>query len=212
MQKINQRRQGGCYECKERNKNVGTGFNVTMSAKSIWNTNRRLAGRPAQSGSVHSAGPIVEALKVLIAAQPFFDGMKKEYLQTLAGSALEIQFASGEVIFREGDLANRFYLIQRGKVAVEVERRDAEPILLQTLGPGREVGWSWILPPFHEQFTARVLEPTTAIFFYGTQLREQCEANHDLGYELMSRMAVVMLHRIQATRCQLLACHVKRPR
>ena len=169
----------------------------------------RKSGRPE---ATRSAVPVLEALKALIAAQPFFKGMKEEHLQTLAESAMEIQFTAGQVIFREGDLANRFYLIERGKVAVEVERRVAEPILLQTLGPGREVGWSWILPPYHEPFTARALEATEAIFFHGTQLREQCEQNHDLGYELMNRMAVVMLHRIQATRCQLLACHAKRPR
>jgi CRP/FNR family transcriptional regulator, cyclic AMP receptor protein len=152
---------------------------------------------------------VVEALLALIAAQPFFIGMQKEHLQTLADCALETQFPAGQVIFREGDLANRFYLIKRGKVAVEVERRGAEPILLQTLGPGSDVGWSWILPPYHEHFTARALEATEAIFSHGTQLRDQCAENHDLGYELMNRVAVVMLHRIQATRCQLLACHAR---
>lgn len=158
-----------------------------MCAQSIWNSNRRQAGKLARPDSDHSAGPVLEAL---IAAQPFFTGMKGEHLQTLADSAVETRFAPGQVIFREGDLANRFYLIERGRVAVELERRDAEPLLLQALGPGREAGWSWILPPYHEYFTARALEATAAIFFHGTRLREQCEENHDLGYELMSRMAV----------------------
>jgi CRP-like cAMP-binding protein len=181
-----------------------------MTVRPIWNSAQprfRKSGRP---DAARSAGPVLEALRALIGAQPFFKGMKEEHLQTLADSAAQTEFAAGEVIFREGDLANRFYLIECGKVAVELERRDDDPILLQALGPGQEIGWSWILPPYHEQFTARTLEATEAIFFYGTRLREQCEENHDLGYELMSRMAVVMLHRIQATKCQLLACHAKR--
>jgi CRP/FNR family transcriptional regulator, cyclic AMP receptor protein len=182
-----------------------------MSAKSIWNSNRRQAIKPRRIDAVRSAGPVLEALKALIAAQPFFKGMKVAHLQTLADSAMQTQFIPGQVIFHAGDWANRFYLIERGKVAVELERTHDEPILLQTLGPGREVGWSWILPPYHEQFTARALEATEAIYFHGTRLREQCEENHDLGYELMSRMAVVMLHRIQAAKCQLLAGHAKRP-
>ena len=138
-----------------------------------------------------------------IAAQPFFKGLKAEHLKTLAGDAMQTQFAPGQIIFCEGDPANRFYLIERGKVAVELERRDREPIGLDVLGLGRELGWSWILPPYYEHFTARALEATDAIFFYGTRLREQCEENHDLGYEMMTRMAVVMLHRIQAASRQL---------
>ena len=183
-----------------------------MSAQSLSNSTRPRVRKSAHPGANRSAEPVLAALKALIAAQPFFTGMKEEHLQTLAESAMETQFTAGQIIFREGDPANRFYLIERGKVAVEVERTGAEPILLQALGPGREVGWSWILPPYHEQFTARAVEATAAIYFHGTQLRDQCEANHDLGYELMNRMAVVMLHRIQATRCQLLACHAKHPR
>jgi CRP/FNR family cyclic AMP-dependent transcriptional regulator len=181
-----------------------------MSVRPIWNSTRPRVRKSGRPDAARSAGPVLEALKALIAAQPFFKGMKEEHLQTLADSAIQTQFPAGQVIFREGDLVNRFYLIERGKVAVELERRDDDPILLQALGPGQEIGWSWILPPYHEQFTARALEVTEAIFFHGTRLREQCEENHDLGYELMSRMAVVMLHRIQATRCQLLACHAKR--
>ncbi len=182
-----------------------------MSAQTIWNSNRRQAAKPGRIKAVRSAGAVLESLKTLIAAQPFFKGMKEEHLQTLAASATQTQFTSGQVIFHAGDLANRFYLIERGKVAVEIETRDDEPILLQTLGPGRELGWSWILPPYHEQFTARALEATEAIFFHGTRLREQCEEDVYLGYEMMRRLAVVMLHRVQAMRCQLLACRVKRP-
>ena len=144
-----------------------------------------------------------------ITGQPFFQGLKAEHLRVLTDHAMQIQFATGSVIFRAGDPANRFYLIESGKVTVELERKDREPIMVQTLGPGRELGWSWILPPYYEHFTVRVLEPTLAIFFYGTRLRAQCDENHDLGYALMSRMAVVMLHRIEAASKSLLECRVE---
>ena len=57
----------------------------------------------------------------------------------------------------------------------------------------------------YEGIDARVIEATTAIFFYGTRLREQCEEDHDLGYELMKRMTQVVIQRLQATRKELLA-------
>jgi CRP/FNR family cyclic AMP-dependent transcriptional regulator len=168
-----------------------------MSAHSIWNSRRRV-GKSGRPEAVRSAEPVVEALKTLIVAQPFFKGLSPENLQVLADSSQPTEFVAGQIIFRRGDPANRFYVIESGKVAVELERPDCEPLLIQTIGPGRELGWSWILPPYNEHFTATALEPTKAIFFHGTTLRKCCEENHDLGYELMKRMAEVMLHRIQA--------------
>jgi CRP/FNR family transcriptional regulator, cyclic AMP receptor protein len=72
------------------------------------------------------------------------------------------------------------------------------------------LGWSWMFPPYVWQFTARAVEPTTAVFFYGTILREYCEKDHSLGYELFKRMSVVMLRRLQAARKQMLSLDVRR--
>jgi CRP-like cAMP-binding protein len=52
-------------------------------------------------------------------------------------------------------------------------------------------------------FDALALEPTETIFLYGTPLREECETDHELGYELFKRMARVMMQRLQATRRRL---------
>ena len=42
------------------------------------------------------------------------------------------------------------------------------------------------------------------IAFDGACLRGKCEADHELGYQLMSRFAADMIERLQATRLQLL--------
>lgn len=117
---------------------------------------------------------------------------------------MQTSFEAGSLIFHEGDPANRFYLIQEGKVALETMAREGERALIQTIGAGDVLGWSWLFSPYYWQFDARVVEPVKAIFFYATPLREECEADHDLGYELMKRMAGVMLKRLQAARRQLL--------
>ena len=64
-----------------------------------------------------------------------------------------------------------------------------------------------MFPPYTWQFTARAVEATTAIFFYGTILREYCEKDHSLGYELLKRMSAVMVKRLQAARKNMLALH-----
>jgi len=112
---------------------------------------------------------------------------------------MESHFEAGDLIFSEGDPANRIYLLKNGKVVLECDS-ESEPTVIQTLGPGDVLGWSWLFPPFYWHFDARAEQPTDAIFFYGTRLRELCEADHDLGYELMKRTAKVAIKRLMAAR------------
>lgn len=146
----------------------------------------------------------VESIESLIRKHPFFNDLSPHQYRLLADSAMRTQFRPGEVIFRQGDPANRFYLIQHGKVSVEAWLRERGTMTIQTLGDGDVLGWSWLFPPYYWQFGARALEATDAIFIYGTPLREECESDHELGYELMKRVSGVMLERLQATRRQLL--------
>lgn len=105
-------------------------------------------------------------------------------------------------------MANRFYLIESGKVALESGEEFGEPlVVVGTIGAGDLLGWSWMFPPYVWHFTARAIEPTKAIFFYGTILRKHCEKNHSLGYELFKRIAPVMLRRLQAARKKMLSIH-----
>ena len=144
-----------------------------------------------------------QSLYNLIEKQTFFKGLSVPQLQLLTESAMEIQFDPGQSIFQEGNPANRFYLILEGKVALESESKECDMIHIETLGPGDDLGWSWLFPPYYLHLSARALEPTRTIFFYGTRLREQCEQDHELGYELMKRIAEVMIQRLQATQQRL---------
>jgi CRP-like cAMP-binding protein len=145
----------------------------------------------------------VEPIETLIRKHPFFKDLSPHHYRLLADSAMPTQFRAGEVVFQQGDPANRFYLLQRGKVAVETWMKERGTITIETLYGGDVLGWSWLFPPYYWQFGARALEETDAIFIYGTPLREECESDHEFGYELMKRVSAVMLERLQATRRQL---------
>ena len=120
-----------------------------------------------------------------------------------------VHFEEGETILGEGELANRFYLIESGSVAIESEVMARPKALIQTLGAGEVLGWSWLFPPYFWHFDARALEPVEAVFLYGTPLREECESDHELGYELMKRLAEVMVKRLQSTRWKLLGAALR---
>jgi CRP/FNR family transcriptional regulator, cyclic AMP receptor protein len=142
------------------------------------------------------------ALEAQVAAHPFLLGLGPAHVRLLADCAMQSQFQPDEIIFREGEMANRFYLVERGRVALESSTGD-QVVRIDEVGAGDLLGWSWIFPPYRWHFDARAIEATTAIFFYGTILRDYCEKDPVLGYELFKRMSEVMMRRLQAARAKL---------
>lgn len=149
----------------------------------------------------------VESMATRVTLHPFFVGMNRKQLALLTDCAMAVQFKKGQVIFREDQLANRFYLIETGRVTLDSGGGQGNPVVIDTIGAGDLLGWSWMFQPYTWHFTTRAVEATTAIFFYGTILREYCEKDHSLGYELLKRMSLVMNRRMQAARNKMLAIH-----
>jgi CRP/FNR family cyclic AMP-dependent transcriptional regulator len=150
-----------------------------------------------------------ESIATRVTLHPFLAGMNRAQLALLTDCAMAICFEKGQTILREDEFANRFYLVESGKVVLESGAAFNEPMVVEMIGPGDLLGWSWMFPPYVWQFTAKAVEPTTAIFFYGTILREYCEKDHSLGYELFKRMSAVMMKRLQAARKQMLCFHAQ---
>jgi CRP-like cAMP-binding protein len=146
----------------------------------------------------------METLERFLAEHPFFKGLEPKYLKLLVGCASNTRFDAGQVIFRQGEHANQFYLIRHGKVALETYSPERGGLTVQTLDEGNVLGWSWLIEPYCWRFDGRALELTRAIALDGKCLRTKCEEDHDLGYELLKRFSVVMAQRLEATRLQLL--------
>lgn len=146
-------------------------------------------------------------LEAAVAAHPFLIGVSEHHIRLLADCAIRTHFEAGQVIFREGETANRFYLIERGEVVLEAAGAGDKQVVIETIRDGDLVGWSWLFPPYVWHFSARATKPTSAIFFYGTILREYCEKDHSLGFELFKRLSEVMTRRLQLARTQLLKAY-----
>lgn len=146
----------------------------------------------------------METLERILAEQPFLQGLDQRHVQTLVGCAANVQFAAGQVIFRQGEEANRFFLLRQGKVAIETPGAERGATTIQTVGEGEVLGWSWLTPPYRWRFDARAVEPTRALALDGKCLRGKCEEDRDLGYELLKRISQVIARRLEATRLQLL--------
>lgn len=149
----------------------------------------------------------MKTLNEAITQHAFFAGMKPEHLGLLTEDAKTARFNAGDLLFREREPANQLYLIESGKIALEAHEPTDGTMPVQTLGPGDVLGWSWLFPPFAWHFQARAIEPASVIVLSGAHLLVIAERDHDFGYELMKKVAQVVIRRLQATRKQL---HVAR--
>lgn len=134
---------------------------------------------------------------------PFFAGLDESAIALLAGCAVNVRVAEGDMLFREGEPADLFYVVKSGRVAIEVHA-PAGRIVIDTADEGDVVGWSWLVPPYHWTFDARAVAPTSAFAFDAVCLRGKCAADPVLGFALMQRVSHVMYERLQAARLRLL--------
>jgi CRP/FNR family transcriptional regulator, cyclic AMP receptor protein len=147
----------------------------------------------------------------LLLDQPFLAGLSRIQLDRLSLWSKRKLFHAGARLFEEGGRADRFWLIREGHVTLDTHVPGRGGAIVETLGPGAVLGWSWLFAPYRWHFAASAVETTLAIEFDGPGIRELCEHDHELGYQLMSRFVVVVVDRMQATRLRLLDLYAGRP-
>ena len=145
-----------------------------------------------------------QTLRDSLASMELARGLEPKHVEKLASIAKEVAFAEGETIFLEGDTSDEVYLIQEGQIGIEIHVPGRGRMTILTVGPGQLLAWSSLFSSQHKTASGRTLSSTRAIAINGADLREACEADHDLGYTVMWRVAGVVAERLKATRLQLL--------
>jgi CRP/FNR family cyclic AMP-dependent transcriptional regulator len=146
----------------------------------------------------------VETIDTILRDVPLFSGLADEEFELMAGCGSNVHFREEELLFREGDAADTFYVVRHGSVVLELFVPGRGPVTIETIESGDVIGWSWLFPPYRWHFDARALVDVRATGFDGACLRGKCEADSRLGYDLMTRFAQVMMERLQWTRLRLL--------
>jgi CRP/FNR family transcriptional regulator, cyclic AMP receptor protein len=146
----------------------------------------------------------MQTIETALREVPLFQGLAADALELIAGCGSNVRFREGDVLFREGDEADIFYVVRHGSVALETFVPTRGAVTIETLEAGEVVGWSWLFHPYRWHFDARALSLVRATAFDGACLRGKCEADARLGYDLMSRFAQIVIERLQWTRLRLL--------
>ncbi len=134
----------------------------------------------------------------------FTQNLEPKQLEKLASIATYVNFSEGATIFREGDGSELVYLILEGEVSLLTQVPGQGQVTVLTIGPGQLLGWSSLFPPQKKTAGAQTNAPTKAIAINAVQLHELCTTDHDIGYEILSRVAQVISNRLSAARDLLL--------
>jgi len=153
---------------------------------------------------VPSREKAVETMKRILADHPFIKAIGEQYLDFIAEYSAIVRFNAGEFIFHAGEDAERFYLLRHGKVAIETFTPDRGAVIVQTIGEGDLLGWSWFVPPYKWAFDALAIELTRAVAVDAKYVREKCEKDMNLGYLVHQFVSQIIGQRMEATRMQLL--------
>ena len=147
---------------------------------------------------------MTEQDKSLLGAQPFLRGLPDEHLARLAALCRHVSLPAGHRLFEEGETAGRLWLIDAGQVKLDAMVPGGSRLIIETLGRGDVVGLSWMMPPYQWGFGAITTQPTQAFEFGARAVRDACDDDPALGYEISRRFSVALVRRLQATRARLL--------
>lgn len=147
------------------------------------------------------AQELISALQTI----PWFQELKQEYFDKLAGISSVIEFDAGEKLFHQGDKQDYLYIILKGRIAVEIAIPGKGRTRIYTAEPTEMLGWSSVTPVIRQRTASAVtVLPSILVRMSAAKLQKLCELDHSFGYLVMRRIANVAASRLLVTRLQLL--------
>ena len=138
------------------------------------------------------------------AGHAFAAGLTAGQVERLAAVAAKAEITAGQRLFEEGGQAASLWLIRSGQIALDLRVPGRDRLIVETLGPGDELGLSWLMPASQWQFGA-IAQATTAVFeLSSAAVTNLCESDHELGYQLTRRLLTTAISRLQAARIRIL--------
>ena len=131
-------------------------------------------------------------------------GLSAVHRDLIIRAAVPVRLGRGDRLFREGTPAEGCWLIHDGCVALDLSVPGRGQVVVQTLGAGDVLGWSWLIPPYEWHFGAVATRETSATKLDTGQLRRLADEDPRFGYALTLILFQACAQRLQATRARLL--------
>jgi len=117
-------------------------------------------------------------------------------LAELAGIIDVLKFDRDEVIFREKEAADRFYMLKVGQVLLEQQISERVTACIAAIKPGYAFGWSAMMKDEIYTVSAVCQEPSVAFSFKSEKARRLFRANPEIGLIIHQRLLVIIKKRL----------------
>ena len=128
-------------------------------------------------------------------------------LDSIASISQSKEYEAGATIFNEKGPAEELYVVEKGKVALQMQLLLSQPqltkkVTVDIVNPREVFGWSVLVAPYRYTLTAVCLEPTSVLATDGIKLRALIDNNHRIGYQVLNQLIKVVASRLDET------CHM----
>jgi len=141
-----------------------------------------------------------QSINEYLSTHKFFLGLSTDMLKRLCESSSILKIKQGEFLFRQGDRADKFFIVRNGRISVQIPAIMGPALEVQTLSTNQILGWSWLISPYQWHFQAKAEEDSQLLEFDGTALLAQCEQEPEFGYQMLKIFAELMSERLDASR------------
>lgn len=159
-----------------------------------------------QSSKLRAQNPDFQALS----KSTIFAHLTDDELERIADLCREQVYEAGATIHEEGAAAQDLYIVQDGKVVLELElelQPYASPrrTTIEVVTKGEAFGWSSLVEPHIRTLSAKCLERTRLLVFKGSELMELFDSKPHIGYKIMTDIAKLVGSRLRDTRQKLMS-------
>ncbi len=141
-----------------------------------------------------------QSITEYLSTHAFFSALSEDFVTLLCESVNTLEIKKGQVLFRQGDRADKFYIVRNGRISIQIPALMGPTLEIQDLSADQVLGWSWLISPYQWHFDARAVEDSELLEFDGTRILAKCEQEPKFGYALLKRFAALMSERLDASR------------
>jgi len=133
-----------------------------------------------------------------------FQGINDDELELIAKGVVRVQeFPAGAVIFTENDESTRMYVVESGRVNLDIEAVPETRLQVASLKGNEVFGWETLVPPYRYTSTAKAMAEAKVIVLDGDVMRKLCETHPDICARVMERVVRIAADQLAATRQQM---------
>jgi CRP-like cAMP-binding protein len=123
-----------------------------------------------------------------------FKDLRQETIDDISRIAVERSFDEGAVIYSLGDPADRFYILEEGKVSLNIGKAAKMSYVVERLGEA--FGWPAVVGYDSYGVEARCVAPSTLWIIDGKKLDEIFDAHERSGRKFYTRLAAALGQRL----------------